>query len=618
MNQLWKQKKEEVRNELKNSSWDWSLLLSKYDEEILDNEKQVEDLKNAVDNFKENESIKKSILYEIEAKEWNLKIIKSSKENLLNYLEIKKIQIQKLIDRSSLQEENKNKNTEKLDLDIAWLTLSMEKLKENYDAMSSFPKIQETIKIEIEKNNVELNNKIQELSTWSISKSLSTVLLDKVNNAWWQELLSKNFLFNKFELKRKNEYAYCFIDQNGEEILKIEDLWLDINRHGSYFVKKINENLIDIVSNESHYVYDLKNMKILWQTDHNVNIIKSNWTEYIALRDKDTFAADTEYNVFDLKTWDKIFDKKVKWLPMWIWKVWDKDVIYTNIYLGNETRIYFYSKDNWDVLWSKLWNVGDKIIFNTDDLSQIPLNTDDFDFIKGVSSFDSMFFIVGWYNSNSVKILNSQNFEEIGTFSSKSGFVKMEDGSIIALKSIENSNNWIIFDLNNKEDLSSNYCKALSRIKDFDEYSVFEKVNGDNMILNKWKGIVDCMWKVVSDKIPWTSLVLVEQEKNGTKKNNLIDTFASKILSIKDKPGYSIDNVFVFRSDKISSNVILRLKDKNNNTVYSYSNLASSVNKNWEITIDKTYNKVEKSWSESILSNWIFWKVRIDWYWNKI
>lgn len=46
----------------------------------------------------------------------------------------------------------------------------------------------------------------------------------------------------------------------------------------------------DIVSNDSHYIYDLK--ENFYQVDHNVNVFENDRNKYVGLRDVNTFAAD--------------------------------------------------------------------------------------------------------------------------------------------------------------------------------------------------------------------------------------------------------------------------------------------------------------------------------------
>ena len=167
-------------------------------------------------------------------------------------------------------------------------------------------------------------------------------------------------------------------------------------------------------------------------------------------------------------------------------KMWDKNVIYTRTYFGNKTRIHFYAKENWDEIWSKTGYIGDRIIFDLDDLSKNPISdTDKSEFLKKMFGMGNVFFIDNWYGVNSISVLDSNNIDKIGDFSTKSGAVKMEDGSMVALKYMENSNNWIIFDLEEQKDLSSDFCDTKYSIKDFDDYCVFTKVDWNNLLLNK-------------------------------------------------------------------------------------------------------------------------------------
>lgn len=618
-----KESKDKIVLDLKQVSNNWGSLLSKYDEEVLTNQQDIDKLSKTLDSLKDNKSISDSISKEIQEKESNIKRIRSSKKDLIAYLDIKKSQIGKLVSRSKIQENNKKEIMETLKWNIENMKSELQKLKENYDAMVPFPKIQENIQIEMKKLSDDIVVKEKELKRQETSELISKTLLEKVEAMWWKELLEKDLTLSKYDLKKVNEYNYRFVDNDWKEIMNVQDLWLlDINRHGSYFVRKLDDKFIDIVSNDSHYIYDLKNMKILWQVDNNVNIIENDWNKYVVLRDVNTFAADNEYNVFDLKTWEKIFDKKIKGNPWWIKKMWDKNVIYTRTYVGNKTKIHFYAKENWDEIGSKTWYMGDRIIFDLDDLSKKPISdTDKSEFIKKMFGMDNVFFIDNWYGVNSISVLDSNNIDKIGDFSTKSGAVKMEDGSMVALKYMENSNNWIIFDLEEQKDLSSDFCDTKYSIKDFDDYCVFTKVDWNNILLNKkTKKVVDCMWKVSSDIIPGTSFVLVSYNKNQGWYDfkRLVNIDKSNVLSLKDNANYNIEDVYVFRSDKISSNVIVKLKNKSGDFVYSYVNIVNDLDENGDLKINKTYSKIDKKWSGYDLSNWLFSKIKIDWYGNKI
>lgn len=618
-----KESKDKIVLDLKQVSNNWGSLLSKYDEEVLTNQQDIDKLSKTLDSLKDNKSISDSISKEIQEKESNIKRIRSSKKDLIAYLDIKKSQIGKLVSRSKIQENNKKEIMETLKWNIENMKSELQKLKENYDAMVPFPKIQENIQIEMKKLSDDIVVKEKELKRQETSELISKTLLEKVEAMWWKELLEKDLTLSKYDLKKVNEYNYRFVDNDWKEIMNVQDLWLlDINRHGSYFVRKLDDKFIDIVSNDSHYIYDLKNMKILWQVDNNVNIIENDWNKYVVLRDVNTFAADNEYNVFDLKTWEKIFDKKIKGNPWWIKKMWDKNVIYTRTYVGNKTKIHFYAKENWDEIGSKTWYMGNRIIFDLDDLSKNPISdTDKSEFIKKMFGMDNVFFIDNWYGVNSISVLDSNNIDKIGDFSTKSGAVKMEDGSMVALKYMENSNNWIIFDLEEQKDLSSDFCDTKYSIKDFDDYCVFTKVDWNNILLNKkTKKVVDCMWKVSSDIIPGTSFVLVSYNKNQGWYDfkRLVNIDKSNVLSLKDNANYNIEDVYVFRSDKISSNVIVKLKNKSGDFVYSYVNIVNDLDENGDLKINKTYSKIDKKWSGYDLSNWLFSKIKIDWYGNKI
>lgn len=622
MNSLSKDKKLQVLNELTESWWNWDDLLFKYDEEISKNQQEIEKLSQTLDSLKDNKSISDSISKEIEDRKSNIKKIRSSKKDLIDYLDIKKLQIKKLDIRLEGQTKNRDESIEKLKWDIETLKLESKRLKENYDAMVSFPKIQENIQTEMKKLSDEMLVKEKELKEKETSELLSKTLSTKVESVWWKELLEKDFALHKYELKNIDGYRNVFVDEKWDNIERIENLWLDINRHGSYFVRKLDDRFIDIVSNDSHYIYDLKNMKILWQVDYNVNVFENGWNKYVGLRDVNTFAADNEYSIFDLKTWEKIFDKKIKGNPWWIKKIWDKEIVYTRTYFGNKTRIHFYAKENWDEIWSKTGYIGNRIVFDLDELSQNPVSDGDKrDFIKKVFGVGNVFFIDNWYGVDSISVLDSNTLEKIGDFATKSDAVQMEDGSMVALKYMENSNDWIIFDLKEQKDLSSDFCNTRYSIKNYDNYCVVTKVDWNNLILNKkTKKVVDCMWKVSSDIIPGTSFVLVSYNKNQGWYDfkRLVNIDKSNVLSLKDNANYNIEDVYVFRSDKISSNIIIQLKNKSGDLVYSYVNIVNDLDENGDLKINKTYSKIDKKWSGYDLSNWLFSKIKIDWYGNKI
>ena len=207
---------------------------------------------------------------------------------MIAYLDIKKSQIGKLVSRSKIQEDNKKEIMETLKWNIENMKSELQKLKENYDAMVPFPKIQENIQIEMKKLSDDIVVKEKELKRQETSELISKTLLEKVEAMWWKELLEKDFALNKYELKNIDGYRNVFVDEKWDNIERIENLWLDINRHGPYFVRKLDDRFIDIVSNDSHYIYDLKNMKILWQVDHNVNVFENDWNKYVGLRDVNT------------------------------------------------------------------------------------------------------------------------------------------------------------------------------------------------------------------------------------------------------------------------------------------------------------------------------------------
>jgi hypothetical protein len=52
--------------------------------------------------------------------------------------------------------------------------------------------------------------------------------------------------------------------------------------------------------------------------------------------------------------------------------------------------------------------------------------------------------------------------------------------------------------------------------------------------------------------------------------------------------------------------------------VYSYVNIVDDLDENGDLKINKTYSKIDKKWSGYDLSNWLFSKIKINWYGNKI
>lgn len=606
-----KESKDKIVLDLKQVSNNWGSLLSKYDEEISKNHQEIEKLSQTLDSLKDNKSISGSISKEIEDRESNIKKIRSSKKDLIAYLDIKKSQIGKLVSRSKIQEDNKKEIMETLKWNIENMKSELQKLKENYDAMVPFPKIQENIQIEMKKLSDDIVVKEKELKRQETSELISKTLLEKVEAMWWKELLEKDLTLSKYELKNIDGYRNVFVDEKWDNIERIENLWLDINRHGPYFVRKLDDRFIDIVSNDSHYIYDLKNMKILWQVDHNVNVFENDWNKYVGLRDVNTFAADNEYNVFDLKTWEKIFDKKIKGNPWWIKKMWDKNVIYTRTYVGNKTKIHFYAKKNWDEIGSKTWYMGDRIIFDLDDLSKNPISdTDKSEFLKKMFGMGNVFFIDNWYGVNSISVLDSNNIDKIGDFSTKSGAVKMEDGSMVALKYMENSNNWIIFNLSEKQQLSNDVCDVEYLIKDFNNFCLFKWVDWNDILLNKdTKKVLDC-----SGEVPWghslqngANFITSYNKKDQVRR--LIDVKNANILLSGDiTPLY-------FDSNSLSFNKIIF---KSEDEKYSIIDLDNDIDEKWNIIIRKAYSKLEKLWDWYKLSNNMFSSVLVDGQWNLV
>lgn len=606
-----KESKDKIVLDLKQVSNNWGSLLSKYDEEISKNHQEIEKLSQTLDSLKDNKSISGSISKEIEDRESNIKKIRSSKKDLIAYLDIKKSQIGKLVSRSKIQEDNKKEIMETLKWNIENMKSELQKLKENYDAMVPFPKIQENIQIEMKKLSDDIVVKEKELKRQETSELISKTLLEKVEAMWWKELLEKDLTLSKYELKNIDGYRNVFVDEKWDNIERIENLWLDINRHGPYFVRKLDDRFIDIVSNDSHYIYDLKNMKILWQVDHNVNVFENDWNKYVGLRDVNTFAADNEYSIFDLKTWEKIFDKKIKGNPWWIKKMWDKNVIYTRTYVGNKTKIHFYAKENWDEIWSKTGYIGDRIIFDLDDLSKNPISdTDKSEFLKKMFGMGNVFFIDNWYGVNSISVLDSNNIDKIGDFSTKSGAVKMEDGSMVALKYMENSNNWIIFNLSEKQQLSNDVCDVEYLIKDFNNFCLFKWVDWNDILLNKdTKKVLDC-----SGEVPWghslqngANFITSYNKKDQVRR--LIDVKNANILLSGDiTPLY-------FDSNSLSFNKIIF---KSEDEKYSIIDLDNDIDEKWNIIIRKAYSKLEKLWDWYKLSNNMFSSVLVDGQWNLV
>ena len=296
-------------------------------------------------------------------------------------------------------------------------------------------------------------------------------------------------------------------------------------------------------------------------------------------------------------------------------------MIYTRIYVGNKTKIHFYAKENWNEIGSKTWYMGDKITFDLDDFSKNPISDNDkSDFVNKMFGMDNVFFIDNWYWTDSISVLDSKNLDKIGDFSTKSGAVKMKDDSMIALKYVENTNFWIIFDLKEQKDLSSDYCDSKYTIKDFDDYCVFTKADWNNLILNKkTKKVFDCMWKISSKFIEGTNLSLIESQKNNKSIKKLANIYTGEILSTQNVAEWTIEDVCLFIYDSnISSNVIIKLKNKNSNFVYAYVNLSTDIDSDWKLLIGKKYDKLDKKWNEYVLSNRFLSKIKIDWYGNKI
>jgi len=622
MNSLSQKSKDKIVSDLKQVSNDWDSLLSKYDEEVLTNQQDIDKLSKTLDSLKDNKSISDLISKEIQEKESNIEKIKSSKKDLIAYLDIKKSQIEKLISRSEIHEDNKKEIMETLKWNIENMNSELQKLKEHYDAMVSFPKIQENIQIEMEKLSDDIFAKEKELKQQETSGLLSKTLLEKVNAMWWKKLLEKDFGLYKYELKKKNENSYIFVDHNWEEITKIENLWLDINRHGPYSVRKLNDNFLTIVSNDNHYVYDLKRMKILWRDDgYGVNVIKYDWYEYVGLKDVENSVSD-KYSVFDLKTGEKFFDQNIKWKISGISKIGDKEILYTCIYNKNGTQINFYSKEDGALLNSqnnKWWYAGDKVVFGVDELSKLNLESYKYDFMQELCKIDWIFFIFEGWNPNYVKIMDSKYLNEIGDFHIGAGPVKTQDDSVILVKHIENYNYWTIFDFTNKKDLSSDYCDTKFKLRDYDDYCVFRKPDGNNIILNKkTKKVIDCMWRVYDNYIAGTRLLLIDAQKNNYQIKRLVNVDKAEILSTKNTLEETIEDIYLFRVDgSITSNAIVKLKRKNGACYYSYINLIKDIDDNWKLKIDKTYHKMDIKSGGYELS-WLFSKIKIDWHGNKI
>ena len=194
-----KESKDKIVLDLKQVSNNWGSLLSKYDEEISKNHQEIEKLSQTLDSLKDNKSISGSISKEIEDRESNIKKIRSSKKDLIAYLDIKKSQIGKLVSRSKIQEDNKKEIMETLKWNIENMKSELQKLKENYDAMVPFPKIQENIQIEMKKLSDDIVVKEKELKRQETSELISKTLLEKVEAMWWKELLEKDLTLSKYD-----------------------------------------------------------------------------------------------------------------------------------------------------------------------------------------------------------------------------------------------------------------------------------------------------------------------------------------------------------------------------------------------------------------------------------
>ncbi len=592
-------KKLSVRAELEKVWWNWDFLFSKYDEEIKKIQSEIDKLLEASKSFKNDWNVLEAVSKELAEKTASLTEIKASRKDLVDYLIRKQKRVKNLYDRVEKETSLFNQAKSKLKLEIDDLNLELERLKKNYDNMISFPIVQETIQQEMEKILKIVNEKKQKLENKYRKELLSEVLLRRVVNR--EKLKEGDFLsVNGYKLKKTNEYGFVFVDSDWKEISNVEDLWLNINRHGYYHVNKINDYLIDIVTNGDHYVYDFRKMDFLWRENKNMYIMQSWWDKYIALKDLGNSLFDNEYYIFDLETWEKLFDNPIVGQCEWIKQIWGKELIHTR---GSGHIIYFYDKNSGEKVGSKEWYVWYEVIPDLTKLKNLGNSKEEF--IKKIFDVEGVF-VITTFEDNSISVLDSETLDKIGDFSFKSGTVKTNDGSVILLK-----NNWNIFNLSEKQQLSNDVCDVEYLIKDFNNFCLFKWVDWNYILLNKdTKKVLDCCGEV-----PWWGRSL----QNGA---NFITSYNKKdqvrrLIDVKNANILLSGDIIplYFDSNSLSFNKIIF---KSEDEKYSIIDLDNDIDEKWNIIIRKAYSKLEKLWDWYKLSNNMFSSVLVDGQWNLV
>ncbi|HRU50269.1 MAG TPA: hypothetical protein P5155_02075 [Candidatus Absconditabacterales bacterium] len=586
-------KKLSVRTELEKVGGNWDFLFSKYDEEIKKIQSEIDKLLEASKSFKNDGNVLEAVSKELAEKTASLTEIKASRKDLVDYLIRKQKRVKNLYDRVEKETSLFNQAKSKLKLEIDDLNLELERLKKNYDNMISFPIVQETIQQEMEKILKIVNEKKQKLENKYRKELLSEVLLRRVVNR--EKLKEGDFLsVNGYKLKKTNEYGFVFVDSDGKEISNVEDLGLNINRHGYYHVNKINDYLIDIVTNGDHYVYDFRKMDFLGRENKNMYIMQSGGDKYIALKDLGNSLFDNEYYIFDLETGEKLFDNPIVGQCEGIKQIGGKELIHTR---GSGHIIYFYDKNSGEKVGSKEGYVGYEVIPDLTKLKNLGNSKEEF--IKKIFDVEGVF-VITTFEDNSISVLDSETLDKIGDFSFKSGTVKTNDGSVILLK-----NNGNIFNLSEKQQLSNDVCDVEYLIKDFNNFCLFKGVDGNYILLNKdTKKVLDCCGEV-----PWWGRSL----QNGA---NFITSYNKKdqvrrLIDVKNANILLSGDIIplYFDSNSLSFNKIIF---KSEDEKYSIIDLDNDIDEKGNIIIRKAYSKLEKLGDGYKLSNNMFSSVLVD------
>ncbi|HPC34547.1 MAG TPA: hypothetical protein PLP73_02700, partial [Candidatus Absconditabacterales bacterium] len=383
-------------------------------------------------------------------------------------------------------------------------------------------------------------------------------------------------------------------DSDGKEISNVEDLGLNINRHGYYHVNKINDYLIDIVTNGDHYVYDFRKMDFLGRENKNMYIMQSGGDKYIALKDLGNSLFDNEYYIFDLETGEKLFDNPIVGQCEGIKQIGGKELIHTR---GSGHIIYFYDKNSGEKVGSKEGYVGYEVIPDLTKLKNLGNSKEEF--IKKIFDVEGVF-VITTFEDNSISVLDSETLDKIGDFSFKSGTVKTNDGSVILLK-----NNGNIFNLSEKQQLSNDVCDVEYLIKDFNNFCLFKGVDGNYILLNKdTKKVLDCCGEV-----PWWGRSL----QNGA---NFITSYNKKdqvrrLIDVKNANILLSGDIIplYFDSNSLSFNKIIF---KSEDEKYSIIDLDNDIDEKGNIIIRKAYSKLEKLGDGYKLSNNMFSSVLVD------